>query len=136
MKRFALITAAALAAVGFSLATSSAAPQGSALAPSTASAAVKTYKNCASLNKVYKHGVAKSSTAAAKQVRQGYGSRSPLPEAPRGAAAAGGTRTPGRSSPDRGTSAPQALRSDLLTDTIVSTMATTIRITAHVAPNA
>ena len=57
MKRFALITAAALAAVGFSLATSSAAPQGSALAPSTASAAVKTYKNCASLNKVYKHGV-------------------------------------------------------------------------------
>ncbi len=62
MKRFALITAAALAAVGFSLATSSAAPQGSALAPSTASAAVKTYKNCASLNKVYKHGVKKSSS--------------------------------------------------------------------------
>ena len=61
MKRFALITAAALAAAGLSLATSSVFPQGSTLAPTTASAAVKTYKNCTSLNQVYKHGVKKSS---------------------------------------------------------------------------
>jgi len=62
MKRFALVAAAALAAAGLSLATSSVVPQGSALAPTTASAAVKTYKNCASLNKVYKHGVKKASS--------------------------------------------------------------------------
>jgi hypothetical protein len=35
--------------------------------------AAKTYANCTAMHKVYKHGVAKSGTAANKQVRAGYG---------------------------------------------------------------
>jgi excalibur calcium-binding domain-containing protein len=62
VKRTAPITAAALAVAGLNLATSGV-PGGSALAPTTASAAVTTYRNCASLNRVYKHGVKKSSSS-------------------------------------------------------------------------
>lgn len=38
-----------------------------------ADAAGKYYSNCDALHKDYRHGVAKSASAAAKQVRDGYG---------------------------------------------------------------
>ncbi len=38
-----------------------------------ANAATRSFANCTAMHKVYKHGVAKSSTAAARQVRAGYG---------------------------------------------------------------
>lgn len=63
MSKTRLSTAAVLAAVTASLAVGVAAP---------ADAATK-FANCTAMHKVYKHGVAKSSTAAAKQVRAGYG---------------------------------------------------------------
>ena len=42
-------------------------------APQADAAAGTYYSSCAKLTRVYPHGVAKSATAAAKQVRQGYG---------------------------------------------------------------
>lgn len=44
-----------------------------ALSAPQADAAGITYSSCAKLTRVYPHGVAKSATAAAKQVRLGYG---------------------------------------------------------------
>jgi hypothetical protein len=44
-----------------------------ALSAPQADAAGISYSSCAKLTRVYPHGVAKSATAAAKQVRQGYG---------------------------------------------------------------
>ncbi|KRA32386.1 MULTISPECIES: excalibur calcium-binding domain-containing protein [unclassified Nocardioides] len=58
--------AAALAAVALSM------PVTVALAPA-ADAAGTYYSSCTKLAKVYPHGVAKSATAAARQVRAGYG---------------------------------------------------------------
>ncbi len=44
-----------------------------ALSATDADAAGDTYRNCTALTRVFPHGVAKSATAAAKQVRAGYG---------------------------------------------------------------
>lgn len=44
-----------------------------ALSAPQADAAGTSYSSCAKLTRVFPHGVAKSATAAAKQVRQGYG---------------------------------------------------------------
>lgn len=50
-----------------------AAPISAALSTSPADAAGLHYSNCDALHRDYKHGVAKSKRAAAKQVRDGYG---------------------------------------------------------------
>jgi hypothetical protein len=63
MNKTRLTAASVLAAVTATLAVGVTAP---------ADAATK-FANCTAMHKVYKHGVAKSSTAGAKQVRQGYG---------------------------------------------------------------
>ena len=53
---------AAIVTAGFSLGAGAIVPATSALAPATAAAKAKTYKNCTELNKTYKHGVRKSSS--------------------------------------------------------------------------
>ena len=63
MNKTRLTAASVLAAVTATLAVGVTAP---------ADAATK-FANCTAMHKVYKHGVAKSSTAAARQVRAGYG---------------------------------------------------------------
>ena len=57
--------------IGLAAATAVVAPIAVTAAP--ANAATSSLANCTAMHKVYKHGVAKSSTAAAKQVRAGYG---------------------------------------------------------------
>ena len=54
--------AAALVTAGLGAGIGAVAPAGTAAAPATAVAAVKSYKNCTALNKVYKKGVKKSSS--------------------------------------------------------------------------
>ena len=44
-----------------------------ALSVSTPAEAATKFANCTAMHRVYKHGVAKSTTAANKQVRDGYG---------------------------------------------------------------
>ncbi len=57
--------------IGLVAATAVVAPIAVTAAP--ADAAARSFANCTAMHKVYKHGVAKSSTAAARQVRAGYG---------------------------------------------------------------
>jgi hypothetical protein len=59
-----MLTAAALIAPTAAIATAGTAD---------AATAGRYYSSCTKLTKVYRHGVAKSYTAAMKQVRQGYG---------------------------------------------------------------
>jgi hypothetical protein len=49
------------------------APVGVALTATSADAATLSYSSCSKLSVKFHHGVAKSHTAAARQVRQGYG---------------------------------------------------------------
>jgi hypothetical protein len=63
IKRTLAATAAAIVTAGLSIGVMTVAPVNSAVAPASASAAVKTYKNCTALNKAHKHGIKKSSTS-------------------------------------------------------------------------
>jgi hypothetical protein len=59
--------------IGGLVALTLSAPVGLVATTSTADAAGRYYANCTALAKDFRHGVAKSRTAALKQVRQGYG---------------------------------------------------------------
>ena len=61
VKHLIACTAAALVTAGLGAGVGAVEPAGTAAAPVAAVAATKSYKNCTALNKVYKHGVKKSS---------------------------------------------------------------------------
>ena len=59
--------------VGSLVALALTAPAGLALTATSADAATLTYSSCSKLASKFHHGVAKSHTAAVRQVRSGYG---------------------------------------------------------------